>query len=317
MGRRKKGRAVSGWLVLDKPYELGSTPAVARVRRLFDANKAGHAGTLDPLATGLLPIALGEATKTVPYVTDGGKAYRFTVRWGLSTTTDDREGEVVAESDARPDRDAIEALLPDFTGQIEQTPPAFSAIKIDGKRAYAEARAGRDVVLEPRTVHIEQLTVQATPDTDHTIFEVVCGKGTYVRALARDMGERLGCHGHVTDLRRTWVEPFEEDDAVTLARLETALEEAEGDVSVLDALLISPADAMDGFTHIKIDSDQATRLRLGNAILLRGRDAPITGDDVCAIHRGDLVAIGDDRSRPFPPPPRSGCVTFLPLQPPY
>ncbi len=161
MGRRKKGRAVSGWLVLDKPYELGSTPAVARVRRLFDASKAGHAGTLDPLATGLLPIALGEATKTVPYVTDGEKAYRFAVRWGVSTTTDDREGEVVAESDQRPPRDAIEALLPDFTGAIEQTPPAFSAIKIDGKRAYAEARAGRDVVLEPRTVHIESLSIES------------------------------------------------------------------------------------------------------------------------------------------------------------
>ncbi len=301
MGRRKKGRAISGWLVLDKPYELGSTPAVARVRRLFDANKAGHAGTLDPLATGLLPIALGEATKTVPYVTDGEKAYRFTVRWGMSTTTDDAEGETVAESTTRPERNAIEALLPDFTGAIEQTPPAFSAIKIGGKRAYAEARAGRDVALEPRTVHIETLTIDDMPDADHTVFEVTCGKGTYVRALARDMGGRLGCHGHVTELRRTYVEPFEEEDAVTLAELESALDNAGGNPSAIDAMLLSPADAMDGFTTIKIDSEQATRLRLGNPILLRGRDAPIAGEDVCALHRGELVAIGTIEGGHFHP----------------
>lgn len=296
MARRKKGRAISGWLVLDKPYELGSTQAVGRVRWLFDAKKAGHAGTLDPLATGVLPIALGEATKTVPYVTDGGKAYRFTVAWGARTSTDDAEGEVIATSDARPEADTIRALLPHFTGTIQQTPPAFSAIKIDGKRAYAEARAGKDVKLEPREVEIDTFTlVEAT--ADHAIFEVECGKGTYVRALARDLGEKLGCHGHVTALRRTWVEPFDEADAVTLEALEKAAEDREA----LDALLLSPREAMDGFDEITIDSAQAAKLRLGNSIVLLGRDAPVAGDDVCAVHKSKLVAIGDISTGQFHP----------------
>ena len=297
MGRRKKGRAVSGWLVLDKPLEMGSTQAVGKLRWLFDAQKAGHAGTLDPLATGVLPIAFGEATKTMPYVTDGQKAYRFTVRWGSSTNTDDAEGEVTASIDERPVREDIEALLPSFTGTIEQVPPAFSAIKIDGKRAYAEARAGREVELSARPVEIDTIELVDVPDADHAIFEVTCGKGTYVRALARDMGERLGCHGHIRDLRRTFVEPFEEEDAVAL---ETLLE-LEGDLAGLDEHLISPLDAMNGFPEIKLSSDEARRVSLGNSIILRGRDAPAEDTDVCAIHRGDLVAIGDIEKGSFQP----------------
>ncbi|MEL6750893.1 MAG: tRNA pseudouridine(55) synthase TruB [Pseudomonadota bacterium] len=296
MGRRKKGRAVSGWLVLDKPYELGSTQAVGKVRWLFDAKKAGHAGTLDPLATGVLPIALGEATKTVPYVTDGGKAYRFTAKWGTRTSTDDAEGEVTASSDSRPTEKDILAALPRFTGTIEQVPPAFSAIKIDGKRAYAEARAGRDVVLDAREVEIDAFTlIETTADT--AVFEVECGKGTYIRALARDMGEFLGCEGHVTALRRTWVEPFDETDAVTLE----ALEACAGDQSALDALLRTPLQAMDGFEELRVDAAQAARLRLGNSVIVRGRDAPIEAEDVCAVHKSTLVAIGDIKHGEFHP----------------
>lgn len=296
LARRKKGRAVSGWLVLDKPYELGSTQAVGKVRWLFDAKKAGHAGTLDPLATGVLPIALGEATKTVPYVTDGGKAYRFTVAWGARTSTDDAEGEVIANSNQRPTEEDIRALLPNFIGTIEQTPPVFSAIKIDGKRAYAEARAGKDVVIEAREVEIDDFKL-IKHNTDHTTFEVECGKGTYVRALARDLGEQLGCHGHVTQLRRTWVEPFEENDAITLDQLEAL----QGDHTALDALLQSPKQAMEGFDEVKIDSAQAARLRLGNSIVLLGRDAPVQGQDVCAVHKSDLVAIGEISAGQFHP----------------
>lgn len=297
MSRRKKGRPVSGWVVLDKPYELGSTQAVGKVRWLFDAQKAGHAGTLDPLATGVLPIALGEATKTVPYVTDGEKAYRFTVRWGTETTTDDAEGEVVAISDSRPTEDEIKRLLPGFLGDIQQVPPAFSAIKVDGKRAYAEARAGRDVALEARTVAVDTFEIIETPDADHTVFEVTCGKGTYVRALARDMGRKLGCHGHVTALRRTFVEPFEESDSVSLE----ALIASEGDLDTLDQFLIPPLLAMDGFPQVRLNDDETRRVRLGNSIILRGRDAPAEEEDVCAVNRGTLVAIGDIKQGSFHP----------------
>ena len=297
MGRKKKGRPVSGWLVLDKPYELGSTQAVGKIRWLFQAQKAGHAGTLDPLATGVLPIALGEATKTVPYVTDGEKAYRFTVQWGLQTNTDDAEGVEVHSSDARPARGDIEALLPQFIGDIQQVPPAFSAIKVDGKRAYAQARAGEEVALQARPVFVDSFELVDCPDADHAVFEVVCGKGTYVRAFARDLGQKLGCFGHVTDLRRTFVEPFEETDTVQLEDL-LALE---GDFEGLDKLLISPLQSMQGFPEIGLSQDEARRVRLGNAIILRGRDAPVEDDDVCAVYKGELVAIGDVKQGQFQP----------------
>ncbi|MEL6736272.1 MAG: tRNA pseudouridine(55) synthase TruB [Pseudomonadota bacterium] len=297
MARRKKGREISGWIVLDKPYEMGSTQAVGKLRWLFDAQKAGHAGTLDPLATGVLPIALGEATKTVPYVVDGEKSYRFTVEWGRRTNTDDAEGETVSQSETRPDEAAIRALLPEFTGEVSQVPPAFSAIKVDGKRAYAEARAGQELTLVARTVQIDTFDLVDMPDADHATFEITCGKGTYVRSLARDMGEQLGCHGHVSDLRRTFVEPFEEEDAVSL----NELLKLEGDLAALDAKLISPMDAMDGFPELRLDEDQARRIRMGNPIILRGRDAPVEEEDVCAIHKGNLVAIGDVAKGSFQP----------------
>ena len=297
MARRKKGRPISGWLVLDKPAELGSTQAVGKIRWLFQARKAGHAGTLDPLATGLLPIALGEATKTLAYVTEGQKAYRFTVDWGAQTNTDDSQGTVVAQKDERPDRADIEALLPEFTGEIQQVPPAFSAIKVDGKRAYAEARAGRELALEPRTVTIDSFDIIDIPDQHSAVFEIACGKGTYVRALARDLGLALGCLGHVSELRRTFVEPFEEADAVKLEHL-LALE---GDLESLDQLLISPLDSMQGFPELRLTEDEARRVRRGNCLIVRGRDAPIDEADVCAVYRGALVAIGEIRSGEFQP----------------
>ncbi len=297
MGRRKKGRTISGWLVLDKPYDFGSTQAVGKIRWLFDAQKAGHAGTLDPLATGVLPIALGEATKTVPFVTDGEKSYRFTVQWGAETNTDDAEGEAVKTSEKRPTRSEIEAILSGYIGDIKQTPPAFSAIKIDGKRAYAEARAGKEVILTSRTVTIETFELTDCPDDNHSVFEITCGKGTYVRALARDMGRQLGCFGHIRQLRRTYVEPFEEEDSVSL----DALIALEGDLNGLDKLLISPLQAMDGYTEIRMSEDEVRRIRTGNSIILRGRDAPIEEEDVCAVYKGNLVAIGDIEKGSFQP----------------
>lgn len=297
MGRNKKGRPISGWLILDKPYELGSTQAVGKIRWLFQAKKAGHAGTLDPLATGVLPIALGEATKTVPYVTDGEKAYRFTVQWGRQTNTDDAEGTVINSSDDRPTRSEIEEILPQFIGEIEQVPPAFSAIKIDGKRAYAKARAGEDVQLASRPVTVDAFSLVECPDDCHAVFEVVCGKGTYVRAFARDLGLQLGCYGHVTGLRRTFVEPFEESDTIKWDDL-LALE---GDLSALDELLISPLQSMQGFPEIRLSEDEARKVRLGNSVILRGRDAPLQDNDVCAIHKGQLVAIGDISKGQFQP----------------
>ena len=225
MARRKKGKAVNGWLILDKPVGMTSTQAVGAVRRLFDARKAGHAGTLDPLATGLLPIALGEATKTVPYAVDGTKHYRFVVRWGATTDTDDAEGRITETSELRPSREAIEGLLPQFMGEIMQTPPIYSAIKVAGARAYDLAREGEAVKLEARPVQIELLELIEVPDRDTAIFRARCGKGTYVRALARDMGVALGCLGHLIGLRRTRVAAFEEAQAITLDALEKAAHE--------------------------------------------------------------------------------------------
>src|ERR1700674_70194 len=211
MARRKKGKAIHGWLVLDKPAGMTSTQAVGAVRRLFGARKAGHGGTLDPLASGVLPIALGEATKTVPFVMDGRKEYRFTLRFGEARATEDAEGEVIATSDLRPTDEAIRSALPAFVGDIEQVPPAFSALKIEGKRAYDLARAGEPVDLKPRRVLIERLALLGRPDTDHADFVVSCGKGTYIRSLGRDLELSLGTVGHLSALRRTAVGPLRED----------------------------------------------------------------------------------------------------------
>jgi tRNA pseudouridine55 synthase len=289
MGRRKKGRAIHGWLVLDKPFGMTSTQAVGAVRRLFDARKAGHAGTLDPLATGVLPIALGEATKTVPYAVDGTKHYRFTVRWGAGTDTDDAEGRITATSELRPPREAVEALLPRFTGSILQTPPAFSAIKVDGNRAYDLARAGEVVELEARLVQIDSLDLRDMPDADTAIFEARCGKGTYVRALARDMGSELECLGHLIALRRTRVAPFEEAQAVRLSDLEAAAEEGE---DALHALLLPIEAALQDLAAISVGQNDAARLLRGQAVLIRGRDAPTTAGPTYATCKGQLIAVG-------------------------
>ena len=305
MGRRgkKKGRPISGWLILDKPWDYGSTEAVSKIRWLFKAEKAGHAGTLDPLASGMLPIALGDATKTVPYVMDGRKVYRFTVAWGEERSTDDLEGEVVASSDTRPERAAIEALLPNYTGTISQVPPRFSAVKIGGERAYDIARDGEVVELPPREVDIFRLEIVDCPDPGHTNFEVECGKGTYVRSLARDLGRDLGCYGHVSELRRASVAPFDEARLVTLADL-VALEEVEDEgerLKQLDAHLVDIGEALAMLPRIEVSGEQAQRLRLGNPVILRGRDAPIECDEACAFSRGALVAIGEIGGAEFRP----------------
>ena len=288
MAGRKKGKAVHGWLALDKPAGMTSTQAVGTVRRLFDARKAGHAGTLDPLATGILPIALGEATKTVPYAVEGQKDYSFTVRWGAATDTDDAQGRVVATSDSRPEREAIEALLPSFTGEILQTPPAFSAVKIDGERAYDLARAGEAVELEARKVHIRAFALRDCPDCDTALFAAQCGKGTYVRALARDLGRALGCLGHVVALRRTRVAAFAEAHAVAMDRLAAAAGEGE------DALrrLLQPVEtALADLAVLRVGQDDAARLLRGQPVLVRGQD-PYTPGQAYATCRGHLIAVG-------------------------
>jgi len=306
---KKKGRPVSGWVVLDKPVGLGSTEAVSKIKWLFQAEKAGHAGTLDPLASGMLPIALGEATKTVPYVQDGAKIYRFTVAWGEERSTDDLEGPVTKTSDKRPAEDEVRALLSNYTGVILQVPPQFSAIKIAGERAYDIAREGTAVEIPPREVEIARLDIVAH-EADRTIFEVECGKGTYVRSLARDMGRDLGCFGHIADLRRTEVYPFTADDFVTLEELEAAVPPPpqEGEerpagarFAALDDLLVDTLSALESLPQVPVGDDAANRIRLGNPVVVRGRDAPVEADEACITARGRLVAIGAIEQGMFKP----------------
>jgi tRNA pseudouridine55 synthase len=266
---RSKRIEINGWLILDKPVGMTSTHAVSRLKRIFNAKKAGHAGTLDPLASGILPVAFGEATKTVPFVQDGEKAYRFTVKWGVETDSDDADGTPVRTSPSRPAADQIAALLPEFTGTIMQTPPAFSAIKIAGERAYDIAREGEEVILAPRPVTIHSLDLVSASD-DEAVFEAACGKGTYVRAIARDLGRLLGCYGHVTVLRRTRVGPFTEDDAVPLAELVVGGAQPFEDLLSVEAGLTELA-------CVVVDRDGAARLRRGQSLILRGRDAPAGG----------------------------------------
>ena len=289
MARRKKGNPVHGWLVLDKPLEMTSTRAVGILKRLFFAQKVGHAGTLDPLATGILPIAFGEATKTVSFAVDGEKVYRFTVRWGAETATDDAEGAVIATGAGRPTVADIEALLAQFTGEILQVPPRFSAIKVDGERAYALAREGEEVVLEARPVAIDELRLLDMPDADTAVFEARCGKGTYVRAIARDMGRALGCRGHVIALRRTRVGPFAEDEAVTLAEIEAEAEAGEDLSSFLRPVEMALGDILE----INVSPSDAADLAQGRSVLIRGRDAPILGGAAYAMARGRIVALGE------------------------
>lgn len=292
MARRRKGRAINGWLVIDKPLGVTSTDVVNRVRRKLDARKVGHGGTLDPLATGLLPLAFGEATKTVAYVMEGDKTYRFTLRWGVATTTDDAEGEVVATSDIRPDRAAIEAVLPQFQGLVSQVPPAFSAIKVDGQRAYDLARDGEQVELSARPVRIDRLVLADQPDADHAVFECDCGKGTYMRSLARDLGEALGTRAHIATLRRLAVGPFEEADAISLDSVET-LEH----VARAEELLLPVEAALDDIPALTLTEAEALRLKSGQPISMlarsnaeRIRDLE-SGDVVCAMSGGKPVAI--------------------------
>jgi tRNA pseudouridine55 synthase len=291
MGRRKKGSPVHGWLVLDKPINMTSTQAVGTIRRVFNAQKAGHSGTLDPLATGILPIALGEATKTVSFAVEGEKAYRFTVRWGAETDTDDTEGVVTQTSDRRPDRAGIEALLPQFLGEIMQVPPAYSAIKVDGARAYDLARDGETVVLEARPVFIDSLILVEMLDDATSVFEARCGKGTYVRALARDMGRLLGCYGHVIALRRTQVGPFDEAGAVTMDELMGAADS--DDPEQLFRLLRPVEAALADLPELLVSQSDAASLARGQTVLIRGRDAPILSGPAYATSKGRLIALGE------------------------
>jgi tRNA pseudouridine55 synthase len=283
MNQKKSNRAVvDGWVVLDKPVGMTSTQAVSRLKGIYNAKKAGHAGTLDPLASGILPVAFGEATKTVPFVQDGEKAYSFVVRWGAETDTDDSDGRVTRESEARPTAEAIRALLPRFLGDIQQTPPQFSAIKIAGERAYDLAREGELVELKPRQVTIHALElIETTAEDAH--FAMECGKGAYVRAIARDLGRLLGCFGHVTELRRTRVGPFSEEDCFTIEEIEAG--------GAADALLSVEAGLLE-LPCIVVDRDAAARLRRGGALILRGRDAPHEGV-VYAACGGVPVAFGE------------------------
>ena len=298
MGRRRNGQAVNGWLILDKPEGLTSTKAVGRTRWLFDAQKAGHAGTLDPLATGVLPIAFGEATKTVPFAVEGEKTYRFTVRFGAETDTDDTEGTVTASSETRPSRADIEAALQHFIGEIEQVPPRYSALKVDGARAYDLARDNEDFELAPRTVTIDRLALVEQPDPDHCVLEADCGKGTYVRALARDLGRSLGCLGHISALRRTRVGGFTADQTVTLGQAEQA---AESGRDALHALLQPVETALADLPALPVTPKDAANIRQGRAVLLRGRDAPIMAGAAYAVSRGAPVAIGEVARGEFHP----------------
>ena len=289
---RPKKRNISGWLILDKPFDMTSTQAVGKVRWLFNAMKAGHAGTLDPLATGILPIALGEATKAVAAVQDGTKRYSFTIRWGVETTTDDAEGEIASASDHRPSESEVRAELPRFVGEIMQTPPIFSAIKVDGERAYDLARAGELVQLAARPVVIDELRL-LSHGPQESQFDMQCEKGTYVRALARDLARALGTRGHVSALRRTQVGPFSERDAVDLATLEAA--------QPREDFLLPISSGLAEWPELRVDAGQANAIRNGNAVLLTGTRAPVMLEIAWASSAGLPIAIGRVEAGRFQP----------------
>jgi tRNA pseudouridine55 synthase len=286
MGRARKGRDISGWLVIDKPAGPTSTAVVNKVRWAMNAKKAGHAGTLDPDATGVLAIALGEATKTVPYITDALKAYEFTVRLGASTNTDDAEGEIIATSDLRPDDAAIKDALAAFIGDIEQVPPQFSAVKIDGERAYKRARDGEEMELAARPLFVESLLLTDRPDADHVTLEMVCGKGGYVRSIARDLGAALGCHAHVRELRRTWSGPFDVEDGLTLAQVEEMARTPE-----LDAYLLPLETGLADLPQVSATAEGAVRLKNGNPGMVIASGVEY-GDECWASFDGRAVAVG-------------------------
>jgi tRNA pseudouridine55 synthase len=297
MARKRWGKPIHGWLNVDKPRGMTSTQAVAAIKRLTEAAKVGHGGTLDPLASGVLPIALGEATKTVSYVIDEAKSYRFSVSWGAARATDDAEGEVTKTSDARPSEVEIQAALGEFVGDIEQVPPRFSAVKVDGERAYRLARADKEVTLEARTVRIDSFTLAGIADADTAEFEVRCGKGAYMRSLARDLARRLGTVGHVAALRRTAVGPFSEEDAIPLEKLESL-----GHSPATLEQVLPIETALDGIPALALSGMEAARLRSGQAVSVLGsarrmpRDAPTfaklaSGSVVCAMAEGKIVAL--------------------------
>ena len=290
--RKRRGRVVNGWLIVDKPSGMTSTTVVNRVKHLYDAAKAGHSGTLDPLATGLLPIAFGEATKTVPYVMDGLKTYRFTLRLGQRTETDDAEGDVVEESDVRPSEEDIRAALPQFIGNIQQTPPIYSAIKVNGERAYDLARANKPVVLEPRPIYIEDFQLIGYTDSDHADFLVISGKGAYMRSLARDLAQVVGTEGHISALRRLKVGPFTENDAISLDELDSI-----GQIVALEQRLLPVAAALDDIPALRLTGIEASRLKNGQTVsLLRKVDLQriadfIDGDTVLATGQDGPIAL--------------------------
>ncbi|WP_416367702.1 tRNA pseudouridine(55) synthase TruB [Tritonibacter mobilis] len=286
MGRKRKGRDISGWLVVDKPAGLTSTAVVNKVRWAFDAKKAGHAGTLDPEATGVLAVALGEATKTVPFITDAMKAYTFTVTLGAATNTDDAEGEVIATSTERPTDDDIKEALLGFIGEIQQVPPKFSAVKIDGQRAYKLARDGEDVELSARPLWVEELVMLDRPDADHVVLEMTCGKGGYVRSIARDLGEKLGCLGHVQELRRIWSGPFDAEDGVTLEQIDALAKSPE-----IDQFLRPLEEGLADLPELKCTPQGATRLRNGNPGMVIASDVEY-GEEAWASLEGKAVAVG-------------------------
>jgi tRNA pseudouridine55 synthase len=286
MARKRKGRDISGWVVIDKPAGPTSTAVVNKVRWAFDAKKAGHAGTLDPDATGVLAVALGEATKTVPYITDALKAYTFKIRFGQATNTDDAEGEVIAQSETRPTDDQIKQALSAFVGEIEQVPPQFSAVKIDGQRAYKLARDGETMDIAARPLWVEELVLTDRPDADHAVLEMTCGKGGYVRAIARDLGKALGCLGHVVSLRRIWSGPFEVDGALTLDALDAIARTPELDQH-LQPLEIGLAD----LPELRCTPEGAVRLRNGNPGMVIASDVEY-GEECWASLDGRAVAVG-------------------------
>jgi len=286
MARRKKGRALSGWLIIDKPLGITSSAVVNKAKWAFDAQKAGHAGTLDPEATGVLAIAFGEATKTVPYVTDSMKAYRFTVRLGQATNTDDGEGEVISESDKRPSAEEIRAALSAFTGDIMQVPPQYSAVKVDGERAYKRARDGEQMELAARPLFVEKLNLIELPDADHAVLEMVCGKGGYVRSIARDLGLALGCFGHVVQLRRVWAGPFEVSDGISFETLDKMAKDR-----ALDEFLLPLQAGLHDLQELHCTPEGAAKLRNGNPGMVIASDVEY-GEECWASYDGVPVAIG-------------------------
>ena len=293
MARKKKGNPVNGWVILDKAMDVGSTPMVGKVRHIFQAQKAGHAGTLDPFATGLLAIALGEATKTVNFVMDGKKTYRFTVVWGVATDSDDIDGEITAKSEIRPNEDEIRAALGKFIGRIEQIPPIYSAIKINGKRAYDLARSGVDVEMKSRFVDVDDLRLVEVIDKDHAIFEIDCGKGTYIRSIGRDLAKELGTLGHLTQLRRIKLGQFDESHSISLAGLEKMAHNPAVDNNILQPI----EAALAGIPALALSDEETVRIKNGQAVsLLRKMDLSRidglkAGDVVAALNHGKVMAL--------------------------